>query len=114
MAMRVEVCRMADGKCAPVPSAAAVYQIGDRPRVFAQITLPWQALGVAGPPAVRKVRLEIAATAFYRSRWMSLGGVPPGKAMEDEGSWKAAVLADNPQSAPGSRSAASELRTGRF
>lgn len=115
MGMQVEVCRMTDGKCEAVPSADAVYQIGDRPRVFAQITLPWQALGLSGVPAARKLRVEIAATAFYRSRWMSLGGVPPAKAMEDEALWKTAVLTDKRRAAAVENlSAATRVRTGRF
>jgi hypothetical protein len=100
MAMSVEVCRIVGGKCEAVPSASAVYQIGDRPRVFAQITLPWQALGIGGPPADKSIRVQLAATAFYRSRWMSLGGVPPAKAMENEALWKSALLTDVPKPAP--------------
>ena len=94
--MRVEVCRMDRENCTPVPSATALYEMSDRPRITAQITLPWQVLGVAGGHAGNRLRVQLAATAFYRSRWMSLSGAPPARAMEDLKSWKPAVLASRP------------------
>lgn len=94
--MRVEVCRIDHETCTPVPSATALYQISDRPRITAQITLPWQVLGVSGGRAGSHLRVQLAATAFYRSRWMSLGGAPPAQAMEDLKSWRPAVLAARP------------------
>ena len=94
--MQIEVCRMDHDTCTAVPSATAVYQISDRPRVTAQVTLPWEALGVSGPPVDRHLRVELAATAFYRSRWMSLGGAPPAKTMEDPKTWRPAVLIGPP------------------
>jgi hypothetical protein len=96
MAMRIEACRVDHGACVPTPSATAVYQISDRPRITAQITLPWETLGLAGPPIGRRLRVQLAATAFYRSRWMSLGGAAPAKAMADVAGWKAAVLSGPP------------------
>ena len=96
MAMHVEVCRLDHQTCGAVPSAIAVYQVSDRPRVTAQITLPWAALGLSGPPADKHLRVQLAATAFYRSRWMSLGGAPPAKAMEDLATWRPAVLTSRP------------------
>ena len=96
MAMHIEVCRMDHQTCGAVPSAIAVYQVSDRPRVTAQITLPWAALGLSGPPADKHLRVQLAATAFYRSRWMSLGGAPPAKAMEDLATWRPAVLTSRP------------------
>ncbi len=90
--MRIEVCRMDRETCDPVPSAIAVYKESDRPRIVAQITLPWAALGLSEPPADRHLRVQLAATTFYRSRWMSLGGVPPADAMKDLKTWRPAML----------------------
>jgi hypothetical protein len=36
--------------------------------------------------------VQLAATAFYRSHWMSLGGIAPAKAMEDLATWRPATL----------------------
>ncbi len=94
--MRIEVCRMNHEVCDPVPSATAVYQVSDRPRITAQVTLPWKALGISGPPANMRLRVQLAATAFYRSRWMSLGGAPPADAMENPATWKPAILTNRP------------------
>jgi len=91
--MRVEVCRMDHTSCEPVPSATAVYQVSDRPRITFQVTLPWQVLGTVGPPDDRRVRVQLAATAFYRSRWMSLSGTPPAQAMKNVANWRSALLA---------------------
>jgi hypothetical protein len=99
MTMRIEVCRMEHAACEAVPSATAVYQVSDRPRITAQVTLPWQTLGIPGPPTDKRLRVQLAATAFYRSHWMSLGGEPPAKAMEDAARWKAAALTGRPENA---------------
>jgi hypothetical protein len=96
MTMRIEVCRMNQETCDPVPSATAVYQVSDRPRITAQITLPWKVLGISGPPADRRLRVQLAATTFYRSRWMSLGGDPPAEAMKNLTTWKPAMLTGRP------------------
>lgn len=95
-AMRIEVCRVNRETCNAVPSAIATYLASGPTRVTAQITLPWEALGMSGPPADRHLRVQLAATAFYRSRWMSLGGAPPAKAMEDLATWRSAVLTGRP------------------
>jgi hypothetical protein len=94
--MRVEVCRIDHEACTPVSSATALYQVSDRPRITAQVTLPWRVLGVSGGRAGDRLRVQLAATAFYRSRWMSLDGAPPAQAMEDLKSWRPAVLAARP------------------
>ena len=94
--MAIEVCRMKQETCDAVPSATALYQITNRPRIIAQVTIPWEALGISGPAAGRHLRVQLAATAFYRSRWMSLVGDPPAKAMEDLTTWKPAMLAGRP------------------
>jgi len=90
--MRIEVCRIEQGKCMPVPAARAIYQVSDRPRITAQISLPWRALGVPGPPPSRHLRVALAATGFFRSRWMSLGGAPPERTMLDTARWKDATM----------------------
>ncbi len=90
--MHIEVCRMEQAKCMPVPAAKALYQVSDRPRITAQISLPWRALGVSAPPRGRHLRVALAATAFFRSRWMSLGGEPPEKTMLDTARWKDATM----------------------
>ncbi len=95
-AMRIEVCRVDRGTCNAVSSAIATYLAGGPTRVTAQITLPWEALGISGPPADKRLRVQLAATAFYRSRWMSLSGAPPAKAMEDLATWRPAVLTGRP------------------
>jgi len=94
--MRIDVCRMNHESCDAVPSATAVYQVSDRPRITAQVTLPWQALGISGPPTDRHLRVQLAATTFYRSRWMSLGGAPPAEAMKNFASWRPAILTGHP------------------
>jgi hypothetical protein len=97
--MQIEVCRMDHDTCDAVPAATAVYQVSDRPRVTVQVTLPWEAVGISGSSGVaadKHLRVQLAATAFYRSRWMSLGGVPPAKAMEDLKTWRPAMLVGRP------------------
>ena len=81
--MRVEVCDMNHAGCKAVPGATAAYQVSDRPRITCQVTLPWKVLGLSGPPQDRRLRVQLAATAFYRSRWMSLHGLPPVQAMKN-------------------------------
>jgi hypothetical protein len=95
-AMRVEVCRVNHETCEAVPSAIAIYQTSDRPRVTFQVTLPWEVLGISGPPENGRLRVQLAATAFYRSRWMSLSGEPPAQAMVNLATWKPAILAGRP------------------
>jgi hypothetical protein len=92
-AMRIEVCRMNHEVCDAVLSTVR----GGSLTRYA-ITLPWEALGISGPPADRHLRIQLAATAFYRSHWMSLGGTPPAKAMEDLTTWKPATLTGRPGS----------------
>jgi hypothetical protein len=88
---RVEVCRMSHGHC-----DAVISSIPGRMLYRWAVTLPWQALGISGPPADKRLRVQLAATAFYRSHWMSLGGIQPAKAMEDLTTWKPATLTGRP------------------
>ncbi|MGE0258410.1 MAG: hypothetical protein AB7H71_00995 [Alphaproteobacteria bacterium] len=85
-----QVCRYAeDDTCAAVPGATVRYfgTALDQPRVILKAFIPWHGLGVSGPPRRAGLRLEVAATAFYRSRWMSLGGLAPQAAMADPARW---------------------------
>jgi hypothetical protein len=93
--MRVEACRMSHGKC-----DAVISTIPGRFLYRWAVTLPWQVVGVSGPPADKRLRVQLAATAFYRSHWMSLGGTPPEKAMEDLTTWRPATLAGRPTASP--------------
>jgi hypothetical protein len=74
-------------QCAPVGGGEAVYFGADQPRITAEAFLPWAALGVERPPQSGRVKLEVAATAWYRSRWMSLSGLPPEAAMAHPERW---------------------------
>lgn len=71
--MRAEFCRADDASCAPVPGAVTTYFGSDQPRITAEALLPWAALGLDGPPT-GPLRMELAATAFHRSRSMSWSG----------------------------------------
>lgn len=96
--MSVEVCRMNHGACDAVPAALTAYLVSDRSRITAQVTLPWSTLGLSGPPKDKHLRVQLAATAFYRSRWMSLSGAPPAEAMSNLASWRPATLTGSPGS----------------
>jgi hypothetical protein len=88
--MRAEFC-LADAACTPVEGAAAHYFGSDQPRITFEAQIPWAALGVAGPPA-SSLRLDLAATAWYRSRWMSLSGRAPDATMADPSKWQVFAL----------------------
>ncbi|HTV89525.1 MAG TPA: hypothetical protein VME41_10965 [Stellaceae bacterium] len=86
----VEVCRYAPTEsCSAIPGAVAHYfgTALDQPRVILKAFIPWSALGVAGAPASRAIRLALGVTAFYRSRWMSSDGVAPDIAMAHPKAW---------------------------
>jgi hypothetical protein len=91
--MLVEVCRRNGAhSCVSVPSAIATDIGSDRMKIKAQIILPWAALGIAGPPRNGKLRLQLGVTSSCRSRWMSLSGEPPAKAIDNPASWKTVRL----------------------
>jgi hypothetical protein len=93
--MHLRLCRVeGERRCEPVPGGVATYFGSDQPRIVVEILLPWQALGLDGPPSDGELRTELVATAFHRSRWMSLSGLPPERAMSDLSSWRKAALAD--------------------
>jgi len=83
-------------ECAAVPGARAVYFGADQPRITAEMSLPWSALGLDAPPASGQIRLEVAATAWHRSRWMSLSGLPPAESLAQPDRWVPARLAVAP------------------
>jgi hypothetical protein len=84
--------------CIRPVGARASYFGADQPRITAETMLPWQVLGVAAPPA--SVRVELAVTAWHRSRWMSLTGAPPEEALRDARLWPAFRLAGRQKKGP--------------
>ena len=78
--------------CAPVPGAEALYFGADQPRIAAEALIPWDALGLSGPPADGKLRVEVSSTAWHRSRWMSLSGLSPGEGARHPERWMAMRL----------------------
>jgi hypothetical protein len=76
-------------RCAAVPGAVAHYfgTALDQPRVILKAFVPWRQLGAAGPPLVSGARLQLGVTAFYRSRWMSTGGIEPETALARPEKW---------------------------
>jgi hypothetical protein len=91
--MRGVLCRTDEGPCHPVPGAVTTYFGSDQPRITLEISLPWQALGVTVPPAPQQLRVELAVTAWHRSRWMSWSGLPPLLGMQDPARWHQVLLA---------------------
>jgi hypothetical protein len=91
--MRAEICHMDYTTCQHVPGAVATYFGSDTPRITTETFLPWEALGVDAPPAHQQLRMELAMTAFHRSRWMSWSGLPPVQAMQDPSRWSMLRLA---------------------
>jgi hypothetical protein len=89
--MQARLCHTGAAPCQPVPGAVTTYFGSDQPRITVEVSLPWQALGVAGPPP-RELRAELAATAWHRSRWMSWSGLPPGVAMQEPARWHSVGL----------------------
>ena len=90
--MRAELCRHERGRCDPIPAAVATYFGSDQPRITVEAVLPWRTLGVDGAPR-KPLRMQLAATAFHRSRWMSWNGAPPEAAMRESAGWREVPLA---------------------
>lgn len=72
-----EMCREEGNGCQPVEGAEARSFWFSQPRITAKLLIPWRALGVERAPRAGELRLEVAVTAFFRSRWMSLSGLAP-------------------------------------
>jgi hypothetical protein len=100
--MAPRLCRGAasehlDDACPPVPGGQALYFGADQPRVAAEMRLPWSALGLDGPPADGKLKIEVSSTAWFNSRWMSLSGQSPARGAAAPQFWHEAILADRAQ-----------------
>jgi hypothetical protein len=93
--MRGRLCRTDHAACEPVPGAVVTYFGSEQPRITVELSLPWQALGMDGPPPNAELRMALAATAWHRSRWMSWNGLAPADAMQDSTRWVVAVLRDD-------------------
>jgi hypothetical protein len=78
--------------CAPVPGGRVSYFGADQPRITSEALIPWSAIGLDGPPASTAFRLEVSATAWHRSRWMSLSGMPPEQGWARPKRWVTARL----------------------
>ncbi len=80
--------------CAPVPGAEALYFGADQPRIAAEALIPWEAPRPKGLP--RRGRQApgrgLSATAWHRSRWMSLSGLSPGDGARHPEKWMAMRL----------------------
>jgi hypothetical protein len=91
--MRSFLCRIQAGACKPVSIAVATYFGSEQPRITVELSLPWQAVGLAEPLVQGEVRMMLAVTAWHRSRWMSWNGLPPEEAVEDPTTWRVMNLA---------------------
>ena len=90
-----QVCWYGPGDgCAAVPGATARYfgTALDQPRVILKAFIPWFQLGVTEPPRRAALRLDVGVIAFYRSRWMSLGGLEPEMSLSRPEQWRAIRL----------------------
>lgn len=81
------VSDLKNNDCAAVPGAQALYFGADQPRIVAEALLPWSALGLDGPPHSGKIKIEVSASAWLNSRWMSLSGLPEAKASAEPEHW---------------------------
>jgi hypothetical protein len=91
--MQALLCAGAAGsECVAVPEAKPQYFGADQPRIASATLLPWSVLGLDGPPKNGQMRIEVASTAWYRSRWMSLTGLAPERGMKEPSKWITARL----------------------
>ncbi len=84
----IRVCRDLQVPCRPAPEVMAHYFGADQPRIIVELSIPWWSLGSEGPPPGGELRMEVAATAFHRSRWMSLSGLAPAQALDNPAVWR--------------------------
>ena len=87
------VGELEENGCDAVAGGWARYFGADQPRVVGEAFIPWKALGLAGPPASRRLRVEVSSSAWYRSRWMSLTGLPPATGSAEPERWPVLRLA---------------------
>jgi hypothetical protein len=83
-----EFCRAEGTACASVAGVEARSFWFSQPRINAKVLIPWEVLGVKSASRPAEVRLDVAATAFFRSRWMSLSGLPPEEALSRPDRWR--------------------------
>jgi hypothetical protein len=88
-----ELCGVAGDACAPIEGVQARSFWFTQPRVNAKLLIPWAVLGVSSPPRGAELRLEVACSAFFRSRWMSLSGLAPAAALSRPDRWRRLRLA---------------------
>ena len=79
--------------CPGVPGSEVLYFGANQPRLVGEALIPWSALGLDGPPTHRRIRLEVATSAWFHSRWMSLSGLPPGRGAAHPERWAVLRLA---------------------
>jgi hypothetical protein len=79
--------------CTAIPGAQALYFGADQPRIVAEALLPWQALGLDGPPKADKLKVEISVVSWDNARWMSLSGLPPREGSAAPARWLTVPLA---------------------
>ena len=91
--MRPWLCGVNPASCESVPGAVTTYFGSDQPRITVEVTLPWETLGLTEASSRDNLRMELAATAWHRSRWMSWSGLPPVQAMQDPLKWRPVRLA---------------------
>ena len=80
-------------RCAAVPGARVLYFGADQPRIVGEALIPWRAIGLEGPPASRRIRVEVSSSAWFRSRWMSLSGLSPAAGSAAPDRWSVLRLA---------------------
>lgn len=78
--------------CEEVEGAKAKYFGSDQPRITLEMSIPWEALGLDGPPRDGRVKLALAVLGFCNHRWMSMGGLPPEIMIQDKRNWKELFL----------------------
>jgi hypothetical protein len=91
--MRPRLCSASQISCESVLGAVTTYFGSDQPRITVEVTLPWGAMGLTELSSREDLRMELAATAWHRSRWMSWSGVSPDEAMRDPSQWRRVRLA---------------------
>ena len=89
----VRACRLRRAEaCTDTAITANYFGLAmDQPRVIFEAKVPWTQLGGRPAPGT-KIGLAVAVSAFYRSRWMSLGGEPFGQSIEQPARWRKVVL----------------------
>jgi hypothetical protein len=82
-----ELCGGEGNGCPPVEGVEARSFWFNQPRITAKLLIPWKALGVKSVPRRPELRLEVAVTAFFRSRWISFSGLAPEVGLSRPDRW---------------------------